>query len=104
MASKENKLKAVGMITIDLSKGLCDLKGKEIEGGNTLGELIANFLVSDSKGPALKFFEWAEKLNDGGIIEVDSSDFDTFKSFVETNERMTILVKGQVLRELRKAQ
>jgi len=49
---------------IDLNFNLLDLDGNIIENANA-GKVIANSLVQQSKGDALKFWEWALALNKG---------------------------------------
>jgi type IV secretory pathway protease TraF len=86
---------------IDLNFNLVDLDGKAIENANA-GKLVANSLVQQSKGDALKFWEWALALNKGEILDLDSSDQDTFKNFVKDNENFAIIAKAQILHKLKK--
>ena len=86
---------------IDLNFNLIDLDGKAIENANA-GKLVANSLVQQSKGDALKFWDWAVALNKGETLDLDSSDQETFKSFVKDNERLPILTKAQILHKLKK--
>ena len=75
---------------IDLNKAITDLDGKEIEGSN-LGKLVAQMLVSASKGDALKFMSWALKLHAGEVLELDPTDKDVLKGFIKDHEQLTIL-------------
>jgi hypothetical protein len=84
---------------INLNKNVIDLDGKEIEGAN-LGKIIAQTLIQSSKGDALKFWSWANKLHAGEELDLDDSDKETFKNFVKDNESLTILTKAQVLKSL----
>ena len=81
---------------IDLNKAITDLDGKEIEGSN-LGKLVAQMLVSASKGDALKFMSWALKLHAGEVLELDPTDKDVLKTFIKDHEQLTILSKAQML-------
>lgn len=81
---------------IDLNKAITDLDGKEIEGSN-LGKLVAQMLVSASKGDALKFMSWALKLHAGEVLELDPTDKDVLKGFIKDHEQLTILSKAQML-------
>lgn len=81
---------------IDLNKAIADLDGKEIEGSN-LGKLVAQMLVSASKGDALKFMSWALKLHAGEVLELDPTDKDVLKGFIKDHEQLTILSKAQML-------
>ena len=77
---------------------LLDQNGKRINAG----KLIANSLVQQSKGDALKFWDWAVALNKGEVLDLDSSDQETFKNFVKDNENFAIIAKAQILHKLKK--
>lgn len=89
---------------VDLSGILKDVKGNELPGAERLADYLSTSLVSESEGPALKYLDWAEELVATGTLEVDTTDFDLLKNYAENTKRVTNLVKGQILRELRKAQ
>jgi hypothetical protein len=84
------------MKKIDLNKAVTDLDGKEIEGSN-LGKIVAQMLVSSSKGDALKYMAWALKLHAGESLELDPSDVETLKNFIKDHDQLTILSKAQML-------
>lgn len=86
---------------IDLNKSVLDLDGKEIENAN-MGKIVANFLVNESKGDPLKFWEWALKLNKGEVLDLDKSDQDTFKTLIKETEKLPIITKAQILEALQK--
>jgi hypothetical protein len=86
---------------IDLNFNLAELDGKEIKNANA-GKIVANALVQQSKGDALKFWDWAVALNKGEVLDLDTSDQETFKSFVKDNEGLPILTKAQILHKLKK--
>jgi hypothetical protein len=67
---------------INLNKSLKDLDGKEIDNSN-MGKTIASYLAYNSKeGDAVKMWGWALKLNNNEELELDKSDFSTFKSLI----------------------
>jgi hypothetical protein len=76
---------------------LLDQNGKRINAG----KLIANSLVQQSKGDALKFWDWAVALNKGDVLDLDTSDQETFKNFVKDGE-LPIITKAQILHKLKK--
>ena len=76
---------------------------KEPIAGPTLGQIIANQLAMDAKGDPLKYFEWAMALNSKGMIDLDSSDQTTFENFVKGCDKLTNLVKAQILTAIRDA-
>jgi hypothetical protein len=84
---------------INMDKPILGLDGKEIEGTH-LGKIIAQTLASASKGDALKFFTWAQKLYSGETLDLDPSDTETLKTFIKEAESLTILTKAQALADL----
>jgi hypothetical protein len=87
---------------LNFNFNLLDLDSKEIEGANA-GKLLANSLVNQSKGDALKFWEIALKLNNGEVIDLDTSDQNLLKTFIKDSETITILGKGQLLQLFEKS-
>lgn len=86
---------------LDFNFNLTNLDGNEIENANA-GKLLANTLAQQSKGDALKFWEWALALNKGEIIDLDTSDQTTLKSFIKDSESLPVLSKGQLLQVFKK--
>lgn len=86
---------------IDLNKNVIDLDGNQIEGAN-MGKIVAQFLINESKGDALKFWDWALKLNKGEVLDLDKSDQETFKSLIKETEKLPIITKAQILEQLQK--
>lgn len=72
------------------------LDGVELPDSN-MGKLVGQMLVNGSKGDALKYFHWAQKLYKGEALELDPSDSETLKNFIKDNDQLTILVKAQAL-------
>lgn len=94
------------MIKIDLNVPLLDLEGKhssDVE-ALTINKLAANAMASGQEVDALKFFNWAQKLYNGSVIEVDESDFGTIKRFFENHKTMYVIAKGQILQLLNACQ
>lgn len=81
---------------LDLNKAIKDLDGKEIEGSN-LGKLVAQMLITATKGDALKYMSWALKLHAGESLDLDPSDKEVLKNFIKDHEQLTILSKAQML-------
>ena len=86
---------------LDFNKSLNGLDGKALkdQDGNdlTLGRFLSGFLASHTKGDALKFFGWAQKLYNGEAIDLDDSDKETLKEFVKSHDGLTVLSKAQIL-------
>jgi hypothetical protein len=86
---------------LDFNFNLVDLDGNQIENANA-GKLLANTLVQQAKGDAVKYWEWALSLNKGEVIDLDSSDQETLKNFIKDSEALAVLAKGQLLQVLKK--
>ena len=86
---------------LDFNFNLTDLDGKPVENSNA-GKLLANTLAQQSKGDAIKFWEWALALNKGDVIDLDTSDQNTLKTFVKESDVLTIFAKGQMLQVFNK--
>ena len=93
---------------LNFNFNLLDLEGKELleRDGSTVnaGKLLANSLVQQTKGDAIKFFEWALSLNKGEILDLDTSDQETLKKFITDSEGIIILAKGPLLKVFTKVQ
>lgn len=85
---------------VNLNKNFLDLEGKEIA-GNNMGKLVANILSQSTKGDSLKFWDWAIKLNAGKELDLDPSDYQTLKAFIENSETMFVQAKAQILAVLK---
>jgi hypothetical protein len=81
---------------LDLNFNLKDLDGKEIEGANA-GKLLANQLINQPKGDAVKFWELSLKLYKGDVVDLDSSDQNTIKQFIKDSETLPVITKAQLL-------
>jgi hypothetical protein len=81
---------------LDLNFELKNLEGQPIENAN-VGKLIANTLISETKGDALKYFDWANKLYAGKTLDIDLSDAEVLKNFIKNHEGFTVLLKAQIL-------
>jgi len=88
------------MKKIDLNFELKDLNGNPLTGNVIAGQFIANLLVGETQGDAVKFFDWAMTLNKKEAISVDDSDFNKIKEVVKNSDKVTILAKAQILKHL----
>lgn len=64
------------------------------------GQVLASVLMSETKGDAVKFFDWAMSLNKKEVINLDSSDFTKIKELISETEKLTILAKAPILKYL----
>jgi hypothetical protein len=81
---------------LNFNFNLTDLDGKEIKDGNA-GKVLANSLINQTKGDAVKYWEWALALNKGDIIDLDTSDQETLKTFIKDSDTIFVLAKAQFL-------
>jgi hypothetical protein len=81
---------------LDLNFDLKNLEGNAIPNSNC-GKIVANALSQEAKGDALKYWDWATKLYNGKVIELDNSDQGTFKEYIKSSQSLSILLKAQVL-------
>ena len=87
---------------LNLNTPVVDLAGKAIENiKQTLGQIVAQNIVAAAKGNILKIYGWGIKLQADEPLELDDADQTLFKSIIEENEQMTILIKGPVLTALK---
>lgn len=84
---------------ISFNKLIKGIDGIDIPNANA-GKVLANTLVGQPKGDAVKFYGWALKLHEGKELDIDKSDHETLKNFVKECEVMTILVKAQLLENI----
>ncbi len=93
---------------LNFNFNLTDLEGKELlerDGSKVnAGKLLANSLVQQTKGDAIKYFEWALALNKGEILDLDTSDQDVLKTFIKDSEAIIILAKVPLLQVFTKVQ
>ena len=82
------------MKTLDFNFQLLQLNGRE---AGHAGECLGNCLVSQSRGEALKFYDWAVRLSKKEPLIVDQTDCKKIREFIEGTDSMTILAKGQLL-------
>lgn len=85
---------------INLEQVLVNVKGEALkeEGVNfTLGQALANILVSSNEGGKMKLWILAQKFYQGGEIEIDASDLALLKTVVSKSQAYNgSLVLGQV--------
>jgi len=94
-SNKYNTLINKYMKEIDLNFELVDMHGKVI---STAGKLVCGFLMSELKGDAEKLYDWAIKLNLGEKLSIDNADFNTLKTLIKTTERLSVMVKGPIIK------
>jgi hypothetical protein len=85
---------------LDFNKDLKSLDGIKGETPINLGQALANLLVNQPKGDAIKYWGWASKLYNKEAINVDESDYNTLKDFIKNNESAYIIFKAQLLEVL----
>lgn len=70
-----------------------DEKGNEL----ILSKVIAQALYSSAPGvDPLKAFEWSQNFYKDGFVEMDQSDLNLFKSYIESSQ-FAVVIKGVTL-------
>ena len=94
---------------LDLNFELKNLRGEPLQPESNAGKLLASFLVGISKQEmpqnwdridSLKLLYWGMKLYESSKIEIDESDRQKLKSFIDNHPYMNALVAGPLLEKL----
>lgn len=85
------------MKTVDLNFDLIGLDGSKVA---IAGELIAGLLMAETKGDAIKFFDWAMTFNKKESVQMDTSDLNKLKMLVQDSEKLTVLAKAPIINYL----
>lgn len=90
---------------LNLDFQIKDLNGKfiDVEAGHA-GKLLASALSSSNKGNAIKLMDWALKLWNKQVVELDDTDKDILKALIDSTEFMTLLAKQQILLAIKAAE
>jgi len=82
-------------MTLDFSRQLLNIKGEKQP--STIGELLADVLVTENSTNAVKLYGWAIKLTNNEPLELDKADRKTLEDMIQNNGRMVVLLKAQLL-------
>lgn len=86
---------------IKTNEAIKDLKGiaikKDGKDNFTVGDALANILVSDKVGGKMKMFILAQKCANDKEIDVDKADISMIRDAVDRTEQYNNLVNGQLL-------
>lgn len=83
------------MVTLDFDKPLLSTKGDETR--QHLGEILSDLLSTETKGNVRKLYDWSRTLAKHKPLILDAADKKVLTDLVENNDRVIILVKGQIL-------
>lgn len=86
---------------LNLNIPLTQIDGTPIP-GKTVGQFLAESIVSQAKGDVIKLYGWGIKLAANEPLELDESDRQMLKDVVTNSEAMTILLKGPVIQAIAK--
>lgn len=78
------------------------VEGKVIQDKQLMSNILAAQLVQSVSGNPIKFFDWAVKLTNEGIIDVDQADIKVLRDFVEGHPQLFIIAKAQLIKEFDK--
>lgn len=84
---------------IDFKKPIIGLDGQPLTDGEgkqiLLGQTVGNALAAMTEGDYLKFRGWGQQMYDGKTVEMDQSDVNTFKTFLQFTKNLSALTKSQ---------
>ena len=80
---------------LDFNKPLLLLTGQQSQ--ENLGKILADLLVSETKGDVFKYYDWAKTLYQGEPVDLDRADQSTVKDFIKNSDKLIILAKAQML-------
>lgn len=92
------------MKKVELNVFAKNVKGEDLPGlyiGQIASEEICNGAAP--KGTALKLWSIAQRLYKNEPIELDISDLQVLKDFIDASTTMTVMAKGQILEILNNA-
>lgn len=89
------------MKEVNLNFAFKALDGIEINESNA-GKTLANVLSEDNGSNPIKFFSWAKEFYDGKTVKLDGQDIELLKNFIIASQRITALVKAQILEVINK--
>jgi hypothetical protein len=92
------------MNKLNLTKPVNGLDGKAIKDGEEelkISKVLANALAQSNQLEPIKFFDWAVRLFNDGVLEVDDTDLELIVNFVKSNKGLSVLVSGQILKALK---
>lgn len=73
------------------------IKNKNGENLRLNGVLASSIMGSTSKENVVKFFDWAIKLQQEGVLDLDKADQALLKTTIENLDGITVLGKGRLL-------
>lgn len=87
------------MNTLDFSAPVRNSKGEvPTQGGQTLGEVLSNVLLSSAIKPPMdaKYFSWGLELVKTGVIMVDDVDKKELLKLVNETDQLNVLGRGRL--------
>lgn len=74
------------------------LDGKKFEGDqNSASKILATTLAQINTGNSIKLWDWAQKLWNKQIIEIDDTDGKVLEALIEKTENLPAMTKAQLL-------
>jgi hypothetical protein len=93
----DTHLKNKGMYELNFEKTLIGVDGAESADKKTLSTVLSEVLATETKGNTVKIYGWYRSLLKSNKVTLDKADKDDLKKLIETNDRLFIYVKGQLL-------
>lgn len=88
------------MHTINLNVPLVTVPGTE-DPQQSLAKILADVLATETEGKTLKLYGWYKTLQAGKELLLDDADLQDLRTLVDTNKRLFLYVKGQIMELLK---
>lgn len=87
------------MHTINLNVPLVTVPGTE-DPHQSLAKILADVLATETEGKTLKLYGWYKTLQASQELVLDDADLQDLRTLVDTNKRLFLYVKGQIMERL----
>lgn len=88
---------------IDLNKEIFDIDGSGLINCRMMNIILSNVIKNSViKGDVSYLWDIAKILHKEGVINLTDFDLKALNNFIENNEALTVLAKGQIQKEIQK--
>lgn len=88
------------MHTINLNTPLVNTDGTTNE-AMPLCRVLADILGTETEGRTLKLYGWYKALQASQALQLDDADLQELRNIIDTNKRIFLYVKGQLLEAIK---
>lgn len=88
------------MQTINLNVALVTMDGTNSP-TETLSHILADIIATETEGKTIKLYGWYKTLQANQPLQLDEADLQDLRTLVDTNKRLFLYVKGQIMELLK---